>query len=254
MPELVASRRLRRRVPALEAWESVGWGEPARQGAGLAGVRSGWLVAGSLMALVAAGIWRAAGTDSVVIREDAPVWMELPPPPVEQAVPSPPPPPPPPREVVRPPEPQAAPAPLAPVPDAPVDPDPAFGLDDVAQTGGMAVAAGATLAKEPDPVVRSPRVPSGPVQVASVPASVRPVVPVYPRRAEEAGIESRVVAIVTTDTTGNVVEFKVERTGGRDFDRSVRDAVMATRFVVPRGSDGRARAVAFRLPYDFRLE
>lgn len=253
MPELVASRRLRRRVPALEAWESVGWGESARQGAGPAGVRSGWLVAGSLMALVAAGIWRAERTDSVVTRQDAPVWMELPPPPVEQAVPSPPPPSQPP-EAVRPPEPQAAPAPLAPVPDAPVDPDPAFGLDDAVETGGMAVAAGATLAKEPDPVVRSAQAPSGPVQVASVPASVRPVVPVYPRRAEQAGIESRVVAIVTTDTTGNVVDFRVERSGGRDFDRSVRDAAMATRFVVPRGSDGRARAVAFRLPYDFRLE
>lgn len=254
MPELVASRRLRRRVPAIDAWESVGWSQPARQGAGLAGVRSGWLVAGSLMALVAAGIWRAAWTDSVVMRQDAPVWMELPPPPLEQVVPSLPPPPPPPTETARPHEPQAAPAPLVPVPDAPVDPDPAFGLDDAVETGGMAVAAGTTLAKEPDPVVRPPQAPSGPVQVASVPASVRPVVPVYPPRAEEAGIESRVVAIVATDTTGNVVEFRVERSGGREFDQAVRAAAMSTRFVVPRGGDGRARAVAFRLPYDFRLE
>lgn len=118
----------------------------------------------------------------------------------------------------------------------------------------MAVAIGSTLAKEPDPVVRLPQPPAGPVQMASVPASTRPVVPVYPPRAEAAGIEAGVVAIVTTDTTGKVVEFRVERSGGREFDQAVRAAVMSTRFVVPRGGDGRGRAVAFRLPYDFRLE
>lgn len=251
MPELVASRRMRRSVPSRDAWESVAWGLPARSSSGATGARSGWLVAGSLLALVVAGFWRAGRTDSVVPSEDAPVWMELPPP-VEQAVASPSPLPP--TDAIRPPEPQAEPAPLAPVPGSPVNPDPAFGLDDAVETGGLEVATGSTLAKEPDSVVRAYQAPAGPVQVASVPASVRPVVPVYPRRAEEAGIESRVVAIVTTDTTGNVVDFRVEKSGGRDFDHSVRNAAMATRFVVPRGPDGRARAVAFRLSYDFRLE
>jgi TonB family protein len=67
------------------------------------------------------------------------------------------------------------------------------------------------------------------------------------------GLESKVVALVTTDTSGNVVDFRIERSGGRDFDESVRRAALATRFTVP-VRDGRARAVAFRLPYSFRLD
>jgi len=133
-------------------------------------------------------------------------------------------------------------------------PDPAFGLDAVEATGGMAVASGTTLMKPPDPVVRELEAPSGPVAVSGVPASVSPVVPRYPARAEELGLEARVVALVTTDSLGRVVDFRVERSGGREFDLSVRQAVLSTRFQVPRGPDGRARAVIFRLPYEFRLE
>lgn len=243
---------MRRRIPLPGAWESVAWEGAPRPASPSRGVGVGWLVAGSLLVLVVAGIWRAARTDSVVPSRDAPVWMELPPLPVEQAVASPPPVPP--TDAVLPPEPLAAPAPLASVPEAPAHPDPAFGLDDAVEAGGMAVAAGATLAKESDPVARAQEAAAGPVTVASVPASLRPVVPVYPRRAEAMGIEATVVAVVTTDTTGNVVDFRVERSGGRDFDGAVREAVMATRYLVPRGSDGRAKAVAFRMPYDFRLE
>jgi TonB family protein len=211
---------------------------------------SGIAVAVAVLILLGAGLFRALQTDSVAVPEDAPVWMEMPPP---QADPAAAPPPPLPSETNRPSEPEAAPAPLAPAPEAPTNPDPAFGLDDAAETGAMAVASGTTLAKEPEAVVRALEPSAGPVQMASMPASVNPVVPVYPRRAEEAGIEARVVAVVTTDTTGAVVDFRVEQSGGREFDHSVRQAVMATRFLVPRGSDGRARSVAFRLPYDFRL-
>ncbi len=209
------------------------------------------MVAGALLVVVSAAIWQGFQTEVDTNAQEVPVWLELPPPPMAQTV-APPPSPSPPVGVIRPPEP--APLPLAPVPETPANPDPAFGLDDAVETGGLDVAAGATLAEEPDPVVRPPQPPAGPVHVASVPASARPVVPVYPPRAEAAGIEAAVVALVTTDTTGNVVDFRVERSGGREFDQAVRTAVMATRFVVPRGPDGRARAVAFRLPYDFRLE
>lgn len=87
----------------------------------------------------------------------------------------------------------------------------------------------------------------------AVPGSATPVVPKYPPSAEEQGIEGRVVALVTTDSAGNVVSVKIERSAGRDFDESVRRAVLATTFRVPT-VNGRARAVAFRMPYSFRLE
>ena len=61
------------------------------------------------------------------------------------------------------------------------------------------------------------------------------------------------VALVTTDASGNVVDLRIEKSGGRDFDESVRRAVLSTKFVVPlRGGEG--QAIAFRLPYRFRLD
>lgn len=253
MPELVATRGLRRRVPAGDTWVLVSWRVPQALPVG-AGNLHGWICAGALVAGLALGLARLGMTESVPSREDSPLWMELPPV-APEAESSPPPPSPTPPPVPEPtPTPLAAPVPLAPTPDAPVNLDPAFGLDDAAATGGMAVASGSSLMREPDPVVRTPQPPPGPVLLATVPASVRPVVPIYPPRAEELGLEARVVAVVATDTAGHVLEVRIERSGGRDFDASVRRAILSTRFQVPRRADGSGQAVAFRLPYDFRLE
>ena len=249
MPELVASRAMRRRAPHPNDWNAVAW-SAVPVVAGWTGPWRVLLAAGAFVVLLAGGALRGFMTESVASVEPDPVWIEMPPRPLEAPVA---PPPPPPEERAAP-EPAQAPAPLQSVPEAAPDPDPAFGLDDAVETGGLAVASGTTLAKEPDPVVRPPEPPSGPVALASVPASVRPVVPVYPPRAEERGIEARVVALVTTDTSGNVVRVGIERSGGRDFDESVRRAILSTRFSLPRGEDGRARAATFRMPYDFRLE
>lgn len=253
MPDIVAGRAARRRVPEAEAWSRVAWSGPAPARGGA--VPWTWIAASALAAIgVVAAARSALRTESVQAVEDAPVWVELPPRVEEPEARIPPPPPEPRREdppvADRPP----APAPLAPSAEAPARPDPAFGLDDAVETGGLAVAAGASLAREPDPVVRADPAPSGPVPLQGVPAVVRAVVPRYPPRAEAMGLESKVVALVTTDTLGNVVEVGIERSGGRDFDASVRQAVLATRFVLPRGPDGRARAVAFRMPYEFRME
>jgi protein TonB len=196
-------------------------------------------------------LWRSP----VSVREHTVVWIEEPPPsivrePVEQT----PPPLPSPPEPSAPPPTSSAPLPLETAqPSATPSFDPAFGMDDAVETGGMAVASGSTLGKVQDHVVRAPEPPTGPVLVEAVPASVRPVVPRYPSRAEEMGIEANVVALVTTDASGNVVELRIEKSGGRDFDESVRRAVLSTRFVVP-VRDGRAQAIAFRLPYRFRLD
>jgi protein TonB len=252
MSEIVATRAMRRKAPDADAWGAVSWSV----GSVASGSVVSWRVvaASGVLAVALAGLVpRFFETESVAAAKDDPVWIEMPPPASEPVATIPPPLPTPPSEHPAP-LPRAEPVPLRTVSDAAPDPDPAFGLDDAVETGGLAVAFGATLAKEPDPVVRAPEPPPGPVALGSVPASVRPVAPVYPPRAEERGLEARVVALVTTDTSGNVVRVAIERSGGRDFDESVRRAVLATRFSLPRGTDGRARAVMFRMPYDFRLE
>lgn len=89
--------------------------------------------------------------------------------------------------------------------------------------------------------------------LGEVPASAHPVAPRYPARAEARGLEARVVALVATDTLGNVVSIRIERSGGPEFDESVRQALRSTRYTVP-VREGRRRPVAFRLPYEFRLD
>jgi protein TonB len=250
MPELVATRSLRRRLPDAGHWASVSWREipVSRSGSGRGTGLACAAIVGSVLGL---GGLHLLLSDSVIAPPDPPVWIEMPQemdePPAPATVPPPP-------QAALPVSPLPASAPLEPVPSEQTNPDPSFGLDDAVSTGGLAAPVGTTLAREPDAVVPALALASGPMQVASVPASVRPVVPVYPRRAEELGLEGRVVAMVATDTAGNVVEVIIERSGGREFDESVRRAVLATRFHVPRRSNGGGQAVVFRLPYDFRLE
>lgn len=110
-----------------------------------------------------------------------------------------------------------------------------------------------TSAEETPPAPAAPSAPAGPVSVPGVPASVAPLLPGYPARAEAEGREGTVVALVVTDTLGRVVDLRIEKSAGRDFDESVRRAALSSRFVVPR-RDGKALAVAFRLPYRFRLD
>lgn len=247
MPAAPDVRSARRRIPSESAWGDVAWAWPAPRRR-----------VGDLLVVPAGVSLLAMGIGLLVVLRGAPpppddtvVWIEEPPAVASSSPPDEPPPPP---------EPEVAP-PLAAQPPAPetVQPvaepavDPAFGLDDAVATGGMEVATGSTLARAAEPVVRAPTPPAGPVLVEGPPASVRPVVPKYPPRAEQAGIEATVVALVTTDASGNVVDLRIERSGGRDFDESVRRAVLATRFVVP-VRDGVGQAIAFRLPYRFRLD
>lgn len=248
---IVSSRPLRRRIPSrvprdANLWT---WDPSARRGAEsrLAPRWMSLLIAG-ISALVALHVLDDPASEAP--RDDGILWLDEPPPsPLPEPVSEPPRPPVEPRL----PAPEAVPLDPTPEPVASPDPDPAFGLDEAVETGGLAVATGGTLAKAPDPVVREIGPPPGPVLLESVPGSTRPVVPRYPPRAEALGLEARVVALVTTDTLGNVVGFRIEKSGGRDFDESVRQAALTTRFSVP-VRDGRARAVAFRMPYSFRLE
>lgn len=249
MPSARTFKAARRRIPSEVALAEVSWAwsDPPRRTGDLLVVPAGASLLAVGLGLLVLLRAEAAPVDDVV------VWVEEPPPsvvqpPVEEA------PPPAPQPQV---EPAIAPQPPAPLealqPTAEPAVDPAFGLDDAVETGGMAVATGSTLGKAADPVVREPEPPAGPVLLDAAPAAVRPVVPRYPPRAEEMGIEANVVALVTTDASGNVVDLRIEKSGGRDFDESVRRAVLSTKFVVPL-RDGKSQAIAFRLPYRFRLD
>lgn len=248
---IVATRAFRRRIPSevlgyLWSWEP----SPRRKS------RSNLAWPGMLLAVAGISVLVAfeqfGGSVPAAPKEDEILWLETPPEP----------PPEPPRTetvvAVAPPASVAAPVEPLPLPDptpaVDPDPDPAFGLDDAVETGGLAVATGQTLARAAEEVVRPPvEAPPGPVMLSGVPGTTNPVVPRYPPRAEARGLEANVVALVTTDTSGNVVGFRIEKSGGREFDESVRRAALSTRFTVPR-REGRAQSVAFRLPYSFRLE
>lgn len=248
--EIVATRAFRRRIPSevsgnLWTWRPILRPKPRSNRA----LRWASLALAGIAALLA---FQRFDDVPVAPEENEIVWLETPP--------EPPPEPPRTESVVAPPPPEPVALPVAPVPlpdPTPAvdpDPDPAFGLDDAVETGGLAVATGQTLARAAEEVVRPPvETPPGPVMLSGVPGTTNPVVPRYPPRAEAKGLEASVVALVTTDTSGNVVAFRIEKSGGREFDESVRRAALSTRFTVPR-REGRAQAVAFRLPYSFRLE
>lgn len=248
---IVSTRAFRRRIPSETAVRLWIWDpRPRRKDGSNRAWRWMPLVVAGVLALVVFQV--VGGRAPAAPKEDEILWLETPPEPPSE----------PPRteSVVAPPPPEPVALPVAPVPPpdptpaVDPDPDPAFGLDDAVETGGLAVATGQTLARAAEEVVRPPvETPPGPLMLSGVPGTTNPVVPRYPPRAEAMGLEASVVALVTTDTSGNVVGFRIEKSGGREFDESVRRAALSTRFTVPR-REGRAQAVAFRMPYSFRLE
>lgn len=251
---IVSTRSMRRQIPTDSAWKNELWNwEPMATANRKSRLAFRWMLFAAVAVLAVLGFRFVDRDEPEPSTMDEIVWLEESPPPSEV------------------PDKTESVAPELPQPNAPVvsadtplpnDPTPAvsepsrepvFGSDDAVGTGGLEVAIGSTLAKASDPIASDIGPPSGPLVLGSVPGSTKPVMPRYPPRAEAMGFESSVVALVTTDTSGNVVGVRIEKSGGRDFDESVRAAVLSTRFQVP-VRDGRARAVAFRLPYSFRLE
>ncbi|MEN9308113.1 MAG: Gram-negative bacterial TonB protein C-terminal [Fibrobacterota bacterium] len=251
---IVSTRSMRRQIPASGSWKPRLWkwdpvAKPARKSR--TAVASMLFAAIAVLAVVGLRFEDRDKPDRSTMDEI--VWLEESPPPsqvperTESVAP----------ELPQPNSPAvSADTPLPYAPKSSVSEpsrEPVFGMDDAVGTGGLEVAIGGTLARTSDPIVGESGPPAGPLVLGAVPGSTKPVVPRYPPRAEAMGIEASVVALVTTDTSGDVVGVRIEQSGGRDFDESVRAAVLSTRFQVP-VRDGRACAVAFRLPYSFRLE
>jgi periplasmic protein TonB len=169
---------------------------------------------------------------------------------MEEEIPLPPPEPPPPPPDPEPPPPKAA-------PEAEPPPPPRFGLEDDAlgEAGDLAVAAGNTVMKEPDPIVAPapPPLPAAPVFVDQAPKILAGDPPEYPARALDRGLEGTVVALITIDTNGTVTGVSIEKSAGADFDGAVIKAARLTRFQPP-VRDGRKVPARFRRPFEFGLE
>lgn len=249
---ILETRAARRTLPDRGRWSDASWAwTPPTRAHGPRAFRAA--LAGSVLTFL--GL--ATGLHFLVRPAPAPAspapeWVEMEPPRLQAPAPAP---------TARQVAPRAAasvPAPPSPAPEVPAAPSPPQTLGDPSPSsqGSMAVAQGTaqgTVPEETPPAAVQAPGPVGPVTVQGVPASLEPLLPTYPTRAEAEGREGTVVALVVTDTLGRVVELRIEKSAGRDFDESVRRAVLASRFVVPR-REGKAVAVAFRMPYRFRLD
>lgn len=245
---------MRRKVPVRATWREVAW----KAGGGLPNRRDGTagrlVVAGGLALGLAWGGFRFQMEIPEVDRGDPPAWIEIPPAQVAQRTSV--------GSIRERGQERSGNSPKATSVAPPQEQFSTESVESPAEPSSISGEPSSTDRSEGEPRSGDPAggksdalagEGSGPIEVSGVPGSVRPVLPVYPPRAERMGLESRVVALVTTDSSGKVVDFRLEKSGGREFDHSVRQAVVATRFVVPRSPDGRARAVAFRLPYEFKL-
>lgn len=172
----------------------------------------------------------------------------------------PPQPPPPPEEIKEPPKPPPPPPPdpdVKPPPAPPEEPvKPVFGMEEdaLSEGGDMSVATGNTLMKKADTVVEKapPPLPPAPILINQYPAFVKAVPPVYPGWAEEQGVEASVVLTVTIDEGGRVMDSKVKKGAGRDFDRNALDAIRKTVFQ-PYIKDGRKLPAVFDFTFEYRL-
>lgn len=171
-------------------------------------------------------------------------------------------PPPPPKEEP-PPKPKELepPKPVPPDPDQPPpppspDPPPQFGVseDATAVNGGFAVATGNTLMTRPDTVVKKapPPLQAAPIQSNFDAQVIDDVMPTYPEWALDQGVQAVVEVLVTLNEQGKVSDIQFLRSGGKDFDESVRRSLKATRFK-PLVEAGKPVPCRFRKKYNFEI-
>lgn len=246
------AQRIRRKGVLAAPPRDLSWQPPPPR-------RFGWremAIAGGLLAGVAILLSVSMVLPKDLLGEEAVMIQEEAPKPPEAVKPPPPPPPPPPEkpqeETPPPPDPNPPPTPAPP-------PPPQFGLPDgaLSDNGSFAVATGNTINKKAEEVVKAPPVvqslPPAPVAVTRPPDELTPVLPEYPEWAQEQGVTAVVVAQVTIDAAGQVVDVRIVRSGGKDFDRAARAALGTARYR-PYVKDGKAVPAIFERRFDFQLE
>ncbi len=148
---------------------------------------------------------------------------------------------------------------------SPDPPPPQFGLPDgsTADNGNFAVATGSTVMKPAEAVVK-PAAPvaapaasqgstTGPALLTREPDILTPGTPEYPAWAEEQGVNAVVIAWVYIDAQGTVTDVRITRSGGKDFDRSVRSFLAAARYR-PYLKNGQAIPAVFQRTFHFQLD
>lgn len=84
------------------------------------------------------------------------------------------------------------------------------------------------------------------------PAFLHKIDPVYPVAEQRAGSQANVLAEVTIDDKGNVLEVRIIKSAGNNFDNAVREALLSSAFV-PGYIDKKAVAVRVIVPFRFNL-
>jgi TonB family protein len=74
----------------------------------------------------------------------------------------------------------------------------------------------------------------------------------YPISERRAGIQANVLAEVTIDSQGNVLEVRILKSGGTAFDEAVKQALQKSLFN-PGIIDGKAVGTRFQVPFRFNL-
>jgi TonB family protein len=89
-------------------------------------------------------------------------------------------------------------------------------------------------------------------RLTKIPAFAFRMEPVYPERSRIKGKESSVIAEIDLDNKGSIIEIRIIKSGGKDFDQSVRIAILASAFT-PGYINDRAVPVRVQIPYVFKL-
>ena len=90
-------------------------------------------------------------------------------------------------------------------------------------------------------------------KLTRLPAFLRKIEPVYPGAEKRAGSQASVLAEVTIDEKGNVLEVKIIKSAGTAFDNAVIDALKRSMFV-PGYINNDAVAVRVLVPFRFNLK
>ena len=167
------------------------------------------------------------------------------------------PPPPQPKEIKELPKPTPPrPREVTPPPLANKPPPPQFGLEKEATTGNgdMAVATGNSLLKKADTVIKAapPPPPPEPLQLDQEPEAMEKVVPVYPEWALEQGVTLRVLVLITIDASGKVMDVRIKKTDGKDFDKAALEAAGKTKYK-PYVEKGKPLPARFVVAFEFVL-
>jgi len=152
-------------------------------------------------------------------------------------------------------------APEPPRPDAPPPSGPpVFGvtMESIVEGASLSADVGNTLRTDPSTRPRMPGplppAPSGPVGSERVPPKVlRPVQAPYPRAALEAGVQGKVLLLITVDEYGRVTKARVLRGLRHGLDEAAVEAVKQFTFS-PGTTDGRAEPMEIRYTYTFVLD